>query len=359
VAIPGVFLAIFIGYVADLRGRRFIAIASLLVYGIAGVAGFFVRSFWPLVIVRAIQGLGTSGILSLGVVVIGDVFPPGRERRWALGLNSAGLTVTGMVSPILGGWLATSDVFRPFLVYALALPIAVWARRLPGRPEGEPPAPPLAHVRSMFGELRSSGRLADFAGLLPFSLIVMVVFMGIGFTVTPLFLEREFGVGSTQRGMIQAILSAGSSAASLSASRLAQRYSARRLLSTAFAVIAVGFLAIGLAPNLWPLGVGLALLGIGVGISFPLIQDFVASAVPGVYRGAAVGTWISSIRLGQAAGPVIGAGLADGIGERTTYGIAAASAGLILVAWQPLRRVADGWINADADADPNRRPLIR
>ena len=72
VAIPGIFLAIAIGYVADRRGRRFVGVASLLVFGLAGVAGYFAREFWILVVVRAIQGLGTSGILSLGVIVIGD-----------------------------------------------------------------------------------------------------------------------------------------------------------------------------------------------------------------------------------------------------------------------------------------------
>ncbi|NIR35282.1 MAG: MFS transporter, partial [Actinobacteria bacterium] len=76
VAVPGIFLAIAIGYLADLRGRRFVGVASLLLFGIGGTLGFFARSFWPLVAVRAMQGIGTSGILSLGVVVIGDLWPP-------------------------------------------------------------------------------------------------------------------------------------------------------------------------------------------------------------------------------------------------------------------------------------------
>ena len=69
VAIPGIFLAMAIGYLADRRGRRFIGVASLLVFGVAGTAGFFARSFWALVVVRAVQGLGTSGILTSQMIL--------------------------------------------------------------------------------------------------------------------------------------------------------------------------------------------------------------------------------------------------------------------------------------------------
>ena len=79
VAIPGIFLAIWMGYLSDLKGRRFVAVASLILLGGGGAAAFFVRSFWPLVGLRAIQGIGTSGLLSLGVVVVGDLFS-GHER---------------------------------------------------------------------------------------------------------------------------------------------------------------------------------------------------------------------------------------------------------------------------------------
>jgi MFS family permease len=357
VAIPGVFLTIFIGYVADLRGRRFVGVWSLLVFGFAGVAGFFVNSFWGLVAVRAVQGIGTSAILGLGVIVIGDLFEPGHGRRWALGINSAGLTMTGLFAPILGGWLASGGVFRPFLVFGLAIPLAAWARALPGAPEGPPPAPPLQHVRAMFGVMRMGNRLSDFLGLLPFSSLIMVVFVGVGFTATPLFLEQVFDVGLTQRGLIQSVLSVGSSAASLSSARMALRFRPARVITAAFIAIIAGFVAIGAAPNLGVVAFGLLLLGVGVGSAFPLVTDFVTSSVPSAYRGAVVGTWLSSIRLGQAAGPISGAALVAGVGERSTYGIAAASAALIALLWLPLRKAAREWVGPPPGEV--REPLIR
>jgi MFS family permease len=356
VAIPGIFLAVFIGYIADLKGRRFVGIASLLAYGIGGTAGFFARSFWPLVMVRAFQGLGTSGILSLGVVVIGDLWPPGLERRKALGINSAGLTLTGMVAPIVGGALSAGGVFRPYLVFLLAFPLAVWARQLPGPPPGPPPPPPLTHVRATFVSLQRSGRLADFIGLLPFSFIVMVVFIGFAFTTSPLYLEEVFSVEATGRGFMVALASVGSSTGSLASARLAARFATPQLLTGAFAGVAAGFAAFAVAPSLLVVGPALVLLGFGIGVMFPAIQNFVASAVPDQERGAAVGTWISSIRLGQAIGPILATSTIVALGDRTAYGVVAAVVFGIAVAWRPLRAYAQTQTGKGEYVDPRLRP---
>ncbi|MDX1691004.1 MAG: MFS transporter [Acidimicrobiia bacterium] len=337
VAVPGIFLAMAIGYLADRYGRRFVGIASLLVFGLAGMAGFFARSFWPLVAVRAVQGLGTSGILSLGIIVIGDTFPAGRERRRALGWNSAGLTITGMVSPILGGALAEVDPFLPFLVFAGALPMAVWARKLPG-PTGHRPDPPIRHIRAMTGALRRNGKLVDFGGLLPFGTFALIVFAGLGFTTTPLFLESAFGVGAAMRGVIQSALSVGSTTGSLLAARAADRFGTGRVFSGGLTLIATGFGGLATSANTVFAALALAVIGLGLGLTFPLLQDFVTSSVSAEYRGVAVGSFVTFVRLGQAFGPIVGSSAAVSPGERPSFAIAAILTAAVLVTWSPARR---------------------
>jgi MFS family permease len=341
VAMPGIFLALFIGYVFDRAGRRTVAIASLLLFGVAGTAGFFARSFWPLVAVRAIQGIGTSGILTMGVVVIGDLFPAGANRRWALGLNSAGMTVTGLAAPILGGALAETDPFAPFLVFSVAIPLAWFARRLPGVPEGAVAQAPVSHIGATFSSLFRRGRLADFLGLLPFAAFSMIAFVGLGSTATPLFLESEFGASSSMRGVIQAFLAVGSTTGALNAARFADRMGASRVFSAGFALIAVGFATVAAAPALPVVAAGLAITGLGSGITFPLLQDFVASAAPDAYRGAAVGVFVTAVRIGQSFGPVAGSTLAVTPGARISFSGAAVAGFLILLLWQPVRRAAN------------------
>ena len=356
-AVPGVFLAMYIGYLADLKGRRFVAVWSLLLFGLAGVAGFFATSFWGLVATRAIQGIGASAILSLGVMVIGDVFVDPHERRRALGLNGAGLTLTGVFSPMLGGFLATGGVFRPFLVFAVALPVAWWAGRLPGRADVPLPAPPLQHTRAMFGALREGRRLIDFLGLLPFTTVMMTVYIGVGFTATPIFLEEVFDVESFGRGLIQAFLALGSSTASLLSARLARRFGAARMLTRSFLLVVLGFAIMAASPNTAVVAMGLLVAGAGMGTTFPLLSDFVTSSVPAAYRGSAVGTWLASLRLGQAIGPVVGSSLAAGIGGRPVYWLAAGSFAVFTLAWLPLRAATKGWLGPPPDEIPE--PLVR
>ena len=86
VAIPGIFLAAYIGYLADRLGRRRVIRISLVIFGTFGLACFFARDYKLLIAFRVLQGLGTSGLLSLPAVLIGDLFT-GIERRWAMGRN--------------------------------------------------------------------------------------------------------------------------------------------------------------------------------------------------------------------------------------------------------------------------------
>lgn len=337
VAVPGIFLGAYIGYLADRLGRRRVIRASLFVFGTAGLACFFAREFWLLVALRVVQGLGTSGLLSLGVVVIGDLFT-GLERRWAMGLNMAALTATTTTAPIVGGLLASGGTFRPFLVFALAFPVFFAARSLPEGRTGVT-VPPLRHLRSGLRELHSRGRLGDFLGMLPMSFLTLGVFLGIGLTVTPLFLDRRFGLSVAQRGFVQAIGSAASSTVSLMSGRLGARYSRTGVLSVAFVGMVAGFALIGTAGTLWQVGFGLAVLGSSTGAIFPLLQEYSASAGPAEYRGVLVGTWVSANRLGQTAGPAAGTAIADGLGERQAYGIAALVMAAVAIVWRPARRV--------------------
>jgi len=339
VAIPGIFLAAYIGYLSDRFGRREVIRTSLLIFGTAGVLCFFAPSYWVLVGLRVLQGLGTSGLLSLGVVVIGDTFV-GHERRWAMGLNLAAVTTMTTIAPIIGGFLAEGGVFRPFLMFLVAFPVWWWARLLPDRPSVAQAAPPLRHARATIDSLRERGRLSDFLGMIPMSLITLGVFLGIGITVTPLLLERSFSLSVSQRGLVLAVGSAASSVASIMSGRIGLRFPPSRVLTAAFVLMVVGFTTVGAAPNLWVVALGLAILGSGTGSIFPLLQDFAASAVSASYRGASVGMWVSANRIGQWAGPTSGTLIAESVGDRQAYfGAALVMAGVAAV-WIPVRRLA-------------------
>ncbi|MFC2059063.1 MFS transporter, partial [Chloroflexota bacterium] len=85
--LPGVFLAPFLGVLADRFGRKRILVPSLFLFAIAGTACAFARDFNVLLVLRVFQGIGGAALGSLNTTIIGDLYS--REQRpHAMGVNA-------------------------------------------------------------------------------------------------------------------------------------------------------------------------------------------------------------------------------------------------------------------------------
>jgi len=91
------------GKISDLYGRKAVyqfAIAAFLVGSlIAGAA----QSMTMLIFARGIQGLGGGGLISLAMIVIGDIVSP-RERGRYQGYIGAVFATSSVAGPLLGGF---------------------------------------------------------------------------------------------------------------------------------------------------------------------------------------------------------------------------------------------------------------
>ncbi len=339
VAFAGIFFAAYMGYLLDRFGRRRVVRWSLLLFGTAGSACFFAGDFWVILGLRLVQGIGASTLLSVGIVLIGDQFE-GHRRRWAMGLNVTAITVAGTLGPIAAGAIGEGGPFRPFLLYLIAFPVWIAARRLPEPAHAPVPQPPLEHLREALGDLRRRHRLGDFLGLLPLSMSTLLVYYGLSQALTPLFLEREFGLGTTQRGLVLAVGAAMSSVASALAGRLGARLRPATIISFSLPLLMAGFIAVGLAPSLWVVGLGVGLIGCGYGFLVPVLMGFATSVGQPRFRGILVGTYVSGNRVGMFAGPALTTVVAGAAGERPTYLMGAAVVALVAGALLPMRRLA-------------------
>ncbi len=89
---------------SDLFGRRRIYTADVGLFAVGSLVVAAAPPFPLLLVGRALQGLGASGIFPVASAVVGDVVPPARRGR-ALGLLGAVFGLAFIVGPILAGLL--------------------------------------------------------------------------------------------------------------------------------------------------------------------------------------------------------------------------------------------------------------
>lgn len=338
VAFAGIFVAAYMGYLLDRFGRRRVVRWSLLLYGSAGSACFFATDYWGMLGLRLVQGVGASTLLSVGIVLIGDQFE-GHRRRWAMGLNVTAVTITGTLGPIAAGALGEGGAFRPFLLYLMAFPVWLAARHLPEPAAAPVPKPPGRHLREALGDLRRRRRLWDFLGLLLLSMSTLLVYYGLMQALTPLFLEGEFGLGTTGRGLVLGVGAAASAIASALAGRMGRRLRPATVIALSLPLLVAGFVAVGLAPTLWVVGLGVMLVGSGYGALVPVMMGFSTSAGQPRYRGILVGTYVTANRVGMFVGPALATAVAGGLGDRPAFLAGAVLIALVATGWLPLRKV--------------------
>ncbi|MDH3397595.1 MAG: MFS transporter [Acidimicrobiia bacterium] len=335
VALPGILFSLVIGYLADRLGRRRVVVASTLIFSTFGLASFWATSFWMLVGLRFLQGIGISGMLGLGIALVGDLFE-GPERTKAVGYNLAGIQFMSMLGPIISGLIATGGTFRPFLLFGLGFPLALWATRLAIPRHSSTTRSPLLHVRDMIADMRARNTVTDYLGVLTAALLAVVVYHGVILTATPLFLESEFGVAVQGRGAIVAFFQGGLVVAALAFSRVGGRLGVRAV-TLGFFMMALGLTLISTTSSVAQTALGLVVAGSGFGTFMSLGQVFAAGAASAAYRGLAVSMLVATIRLAQTVGPPAASLATDRISSRSAFIGTAALVALLALTWRPVR----------------------
>jgi len=107
---------------SDIFGRRSIYIISLGIFALGSLVVAISQSFTVLLVGRAIQGFGASGIFPVASAVVGDIFPPEKRGR-VLGLIGAVFGLAFLIGPIFAGILL--KFFEWSVLFLINIPIAI------------------------------------------------------------------------------------------------------------------------------------------------------------------------------------------------------------------------------------------
>ncbi len=168
--------------------------------------------------------------------------------------------------------------------------------------------------------------------------LVLLLAAGAGFSVAGLYyaqpmlgsLAEQFGASSAEIGLVPTLTQLGYAAGILLLAPLGDRFDRRRIILIKALALLLSLALAALAPQLWVLWLASALIG----LSATLAQDLVPAAAtlaPEAERGKTVGSVMTGLLLGILLSRVVSGALAQQLGWRAVFAVAALS--IALLAW--------------------------
>lgn len=295
--IPALMIALFspiTGLLIDRHGRLRILRLSLLLYAVAGVAGFFLNNLYHIIISRALLGIAVGMSMTIVITLIADYFE-GIERQKFVGLQIAFMSLGGILFIGLGGILADFGWRYPFLIYLSALLVLPLTLLYLDEPV----------VAEKTNQANQHLKAPPIIWLLFFNTMLMWIIFFIIPVQIPFYLKAIGVEKSSLIGAAIATSTACSAITSFSYSKIKSRFGFLSIFAIGYLLMAAGFICAANAANYALTVFAMMLCGFGMGMMIPNTNMWVMKITPPEIRGKEIGKLTTFWFLGQFLSPVI------------------------------------------------------
>jgi ACDE family multidrug resistance protein len=341
--LPGVLLALPLGYLADRLGRRIVFSSMALLYGIAGAAQAFAPSFELLLGLRVLQGVGFAALMPLSVTLIADAYE-GSEQVRAQASRQVSMTVSELALPLVGATLAGISWRAPLAAQGLLVPLAFVGFAVLDDKRAETDGK-RAYASELGVAMRLPGMQAVLlAGFLRFwCKFALVAYL-------PTMLVHRHGASLTQAAIVLSVASGVAAAVNFAVVRAVRTISGSLLLIASVLGVGLSLVFFSLVQT-WQLGVVVAIFfGISDGTLQVLQNAFVAIAAPERVRGGLIAVSAMTRNGGKLVAPLAVGALILVVSPGVAFAAVGISTWLLVPALKPLRKL-DGLLRPNDDPD--------
>jgi EmrB/QacA subfamily drug resistance transporter len=109
------------GKLSDLMGRRGMYLIAILIFLIGSILAGAAQSMGQLIFFRGLQGIGGGAMMVSAVATIADIIPPAQRGKYQ-GIIGGAFGVSSILGPFLGGWI--SHYFSWRWIFYINIPLA-------------------------------------------------------------------------------------------------------------------------------------------------------------------------------------------------------------------------------------------
>jgi MFS family permease len=303
------------GVLVQKLGERRIYLTGLVIVALSTGACAFAQTYWQLLVFRSLGGFGSAmfTVSSLGLMIR---ISPSDARGRVAGLFSSAFLVGSVGGPVLGSLTVGLGLSAPFVIYGVALLIAVAVVffRLRHSSLGAPDVetePAISLRTALRNRAYRAALFSNFAtGWSAFGLRIALV---------PLFVVEVLGRGAGMAGLALATFAIGNVSAVIPSGYVSDRIGRRKLMICGLTVSAVTTVLVGFTDSL-PLFLVLAYVtGAATGMFISPQQAAVADIIGSKSRG---GTAVATFQMMSDFGAILGSLAVGQIAEHLTFGSA-------------------------------------